>query len=142
MAISADQKVKRLETIPLFAHATKKQLEHVANIADEAEVPKGTILARQGERGLDFFVIEEGSAKVVIDGNQVAQLNAGDFFGEIALADGGPRTATVEAQEDVKLLIVRKNAFDDLMETAPELQSAVLRALGERIRALDQNAPH
>ncbi|HET9201309.1 MAG TPA: cyclic nucleotide-binding domain-containing protein [Dehalococcoidia bacterium] len=140
MAISADQKVKRLEAIPIFAHANRRQLEHVAAIADEVDVPKGTVLAKQGERGLDFFVIEDGKARVVADGQQMAELGPGDFFGEISLIDGGPRTATVEAAADMKLLIVRKPSFDDLMETSAELRGAVVRALGQRIRELDENA--
>jgi CRP/FNR family transcriptional regulator, cyclic AMP receptor protein len=142
MAISADQKVKRLESIPIFSHATRRQLEHVAAIADEVDVPKGTVLAKQGERGLDFFVIEDGTAKVVASGNEIAQLGPGDFFGEISLVDGGPRTATVEALADMKLLVVRKPSFDDLLETSSELRGAVVRALGQRIRELDENARH
>jgi CRP-like cAMP-binding protein len=140
MAISEDQKVKRLEAIPIFAHTSRRQLEHVAAIADEVDVPKGTVLAKQGERGLDFFVIEDGTAKVVAGGNTIAELGPGDFFGEISLIDGGPRTATVEALDNMKLLIVRKPSFDDLMETSAELRGAVVRALGERIRELDENA--
>jgi CRP/FNR family transcriptional regulator, cyclic AMP receptor protein len=140
MAISADQKVKRLEAIPIFSQATKRQLEHVAAIADEIDVPGGTVLAKQGERGLDFFLIEEGSANVLVDGSQIATLGPGDFFGEISLVDGGPRTATVESTESMKLLVVRKPSFDDLLETTPELRGAVVRALGQRIRELDENA--
>jgi CRP/FNR family transcriptional regulator, cyclic AMP receptor protein len=142
MAISADQKVKRLEAIPLFAHATKRQIEHVAAIADEVDVRAGTTLAKQGERGLDFFVIEDGTASVVADGKEIATLGPGDFFGEISLVDGGPRTASVEATGNMKLLVVRKPLFDDLLETTPELRGAVVRALGERIRALEENASH
>ncbi|HEX5939000.1 MAG TPA: cyclic nucleotide-binding domain-containing protein [Dehalococcoidia bacterium] len=142
MAISADQKVKRLEAIPLFAHATRRQIEHVAAIADEVDVRAGTTLAKQGERGLDFFLIEDGTASVVADGKEIATLGPGDFFGEISLVDGGPRTASVEATANMKLLVVRKPLFDDLLETTPELREAVVRALGERIRALEEKASH
>jgi CRP/FNR family transcriptional regulator, cyclic AMP receptor protein len=142
MAISEDQKLKRLAQIPLFAPANKAQLVHIASIADEVEVKAGTVLAREGERGIEFFVIESGSARVDRSGTIVATLGAGDFFGEMSLIDGGPRTATVTATEPTTVLIVRKQAFDALQEDVKGLRAVINQALAQRIRANENIHTH
>ncbi|MEX2237953.1 MAG: cyclic nucleotide-binding domain-containing protein [Dehalococcoidia bacterium] len=127
-----DQKIERLGSIHLFARANDSQLESLASIADEASVPAGTPLAKEGERGMDFFVIESGSAEVTAGGQKLGDLKQGDFFGEIALLEGGLRMATVTATEDSVLLIVRKPAFDKLQETVPGLGQVLREAVEQR----------
>lgn len=139
---SSDKKVERLKAIPLFAHASDQQLGRVAAIADEVHVAPGATIIREGERGQDFFIIESGSAKVTHAGSELAELGPGDFFGEMSLLDGGDRNATVAASSDSELLVVRKPAFDSLREQVPGLSAAILTALGERIRGLEDSHTH
>ncbi|MPZ24663.1 MAG: cyclic nucleotide-binding domain-containing protein [Dehalococcoidia bacterium] len=129
---SSDQKVDRLRRIPLFEHTNSRQLGEVAQIADEVDVGADTVLARQGERGMDFFVIEKGSATVTRDGVKVADLEPGEFFGEMSLLEGTPRTATVTASSHCSLLVVRKPAFDALQDSVPGLREALVKALAAR----------
>lgn len=141
---SSDKKIERLKSIPLFSQASGQQLSRVASIADEVHVRPGAVVIREGERGQDFFVIESGSAKVThgSDSTELAELGPGDFFGEMSLLDGGERNATVTAATDMELLVVRKPAFDSLQEDVPGLSAALLSALGQRIRGLEDSHTH
>src|SRR3954454_13772168 len=94
----------RLREVPLFAGLGKKDVEALGMIADELDVREGKVLARQGALGHEFFVLEAGSMTVDIDGETVAQLGPGSFFGEIALIAEDRRTATVTAAEDSTVL--------------------------------------
>ena len=78
----------------------------------------------------------DGSMRVEQNGKQIARLGPGDFFGEIALVDGGPRTATVTAEEASRLLVVGHREFHALLEQNPEIQLQVLTALAKRVRTL------
>ena len=89
----ADARIDRLRSVPLFGSCSDKELAFIASRADEVDVPAGRVLTEKGKSGGDFFVILEGKAEVdAIQGKRT--LGPGDFFGEIALIDNGPRTAT------------------------------------------------
>lgn len=141
---SSDKKIERLRGIPLFSRASGQQLGRVASIADEVAVRPGTVIIREGERGQDFFVVESGSAKVThgSENKELAELGPGDFFGEMSLLDGGQRNATITAATDMELVVVRKPAFDSLQEEVPGLSAALLSALGNRIRGLEESHTH
>jgi CRP/FNR family transcriptional regulator, cyclic AMP receptor protein len=130
--MTTDRKVERLAGVPIFAHADRAHLTHLASVADEVDIRSGMVIARQGERGMDFFVIESGTASVTRDGEQIAELGPGDFFGEMSLVDNSPRNATVTAATDMSIVIVRKPAFDAVQEDVPGLREAIARAVAER----------
>src|ERR1051325_4357227 len=93
-----------LGRVPLFAGLSKRHLRGVAHIAREQRFDEDATIAEEGKRGDDFYVIVAGEAKVVRRGRTVAKLIPGDFFGEIALLDGGPRTASVVAATPLQVM--------------------------------------
>lgn len=131
-----DTKIELLKTVPLFSHCNKKQLSAIASLADLIEVAPPLELVKEGAADCDFMVIVEGGADVKRRGKKINTLSAGDFFGEIALVSGGPRTATVVATAPTKLLVVAKAPFWALLEQTPSIQTSVMKAMGERLRLL------
>jgi len=131
---SAPDKVGALGAVPLFQGLSARQLEQIVQHADEVPMRAGTTLAEEGKTGLELVFLLDGEAEVSQGGASVNQLGPGDFFGEIALLDGGPRTATVTAKTDLNLLVVHKNAFDHLLEAVPGLQQEILLALCAYLR--------
>jgi CRP/FNR family transcriptional regulator, cyclic AMP receptor protein len=138
--MSNDAKIDRLAGIPLFASSRPRELEAIARLCTEVEVPAGRTLCREGETGQEFFVLESGSVAVSVGGQQVATLGPGDFFGELALLDAGPRNATVTAQTDVQVLVVSRQEFMGLLEEDPMVAVRMLPAIGARMRAGAQAA--
>jgi CRP-like cAMP-binding protein len=106
------------------------------------DVPAGKVLMRQGDTGSDMMVLVTGSVAVDRDGNRLNTLGAGDFFGEIALVDNGPRTATVTAEEPSRLLVIAHRDFHAMMDEFPEVADQVMNALANRVRHLEPDAPH
>lgn len=136
-----DDKTRLLATVPLFAHLGRAGLEEVARLADEVDVDPGTVLTHEGRTGGEFFVIVDGAVSVERKGRVVATLRAGDFLGEIALVDGGPRTATTTAVLPTRLLVLAHREFHTLLDRFPEVRVGVLQALADRVRRLDAQAP-
>ena len=132
-----DGKIELLKQVPLFSHCNKKQLAEIASIADLIDVPAGMELIRQGAEGREFMVVVEGAVEVRRKGRKLNELGAGDFVGEMALISGAPRNATVTASQDSSLLVVTDRRFWDLLDRAPEMQKSVIKAMGERLQALD-----
>ena len=91
-----------LAGVPLFAGLGKKDLKRLAGQMSERTFSEGDAIATEGQSGVGFFLIEEGSAQVSIDGEAIRTLGPGDHFGEIALIDEGPRSATVVAATDLR----------------------------------------
>lgn len=140
--MARDEKLDLLKRVPLFRNCGRREIERVGMLADEVDLPKGRVLMSQGERGEEMFVLIEGSAEVSRDGHVIAQQGPGQFFGEIALVDGGPRTATVELAEDSRLLVVSRRDFQSLMNELPEVRLQVLEALAHRVRTAEPDSAH
>ena len=128
-----NEKVELIKRAPLFWNCSKRQLQQIAQIADEIDLREGKEMTRQGERGREFFVLLEGDADVNKDGRRINRLGSGDFFGEIALVSDTPRTATVTATSPVRALVITDRSFRRLMEDQPEIQGKVLAALAARL---------
>jgi CRP-like cAMP-binding protein len=131
--LGKDGKVKLIQNVPLFSRLSKKGLEEVARIADELDLPSGKEMATQGDRGREFFVLLEGTADVTKGDQRINQMKKGDFFGEIALVTKMPRTATVTATTDVRVLVINERDFTSLIKNSPEIAQSVAEALAERI---------
>ena len=141
MAIGANAKLDLLKRVPLFEQCSKKDLQSIAQIADELDLREGKVLITEGERGREFFVIIEGEVEVRRKGRKVATLGSGDFVGEMALLSKVPRTATVTATTPVDVLVITDRAFLDLLNRMPDLWLKVARALAERVGADELNDP-
>jgi CRP-like cAMP-binding protein len=136
----------QLRRIRLFADMTNEQAEAFAGMLDRVQARAFSPIVRQGEHGDAMFLILEGEARVSIrtQGKEdtIAILGVGDFFGELALLDSGPRSADVVANKDCVLLKLGKASFDQMIEKTPELASRFLlamnRFLGARLRATNE----
>ena len=136
-----DEKVELLERVPLFGTMSHDQLEALSSIVREVDVAPGHVLTHEGRHEGYFFVVVDGSVGIERGGRAINTLGPGDFLGEIALLDGGPRTATATAVTDSRLLSLEHQAFDDLLDSSPEIRAAVMEAVGRRLRAIDEEAP-
>src|SRR5437773_1516937 len=116
MRLGKDAKVELLKNVPLFSRLDKKALQDVAHIADELDLPAGKEMAVEGDRGREFFVLLDGEAEVNRRGVRINTMKEGDFFGEIALVTKMPRTASVVATTDVRVLVITERAFDALLK--------------------------
>jgi len=126
-----------LSSIAMFSACSKKELQAVARASDEIELPAGRILCEQGTIGREAFVIIEGNAEVRRNDKKVATLGAGTCVGELALLDHGPRTATVVAATDLKVLVLGAREFAGIVDEIPAIAHKILKALAARIRDLD-----
>ena len=129
-----------LRQIPLFSACNDRQLKRISALAQHREVAKGEVLTEEGENGDEFFVIDEGKARVALRGKKLADLGPGDFFGEMALLDQGPRAATVTARSPMRVYVFGAEEFGALLDEAPDVGKGILRGIGERLRAM-QLAP-
>jgi CRP/FNR family cyclic AMP-dependent transcriptional regulator len=128
-----NEKVEVIKRVPLFAGCSKRELEQIAQIADEIDLAEGKEMTREGSRGREFFVLLEGEADVIKGGSSINKLGPGDFFGEIALISDSPRTATVTATSPVRALVITDRSFRRLLDEQPEIQRKVLVVLAERL---------
>jgi CRP/FNR family cyclic AMP-dependent transcriptional regulator len=126
--------VAEVKKIPLFALLSEKDQKHVAQLADEIQVPAGTHLVDEGKFAHEFFVILDGEADVVHDGKTVATLGPGDFFGEIALLAAERRNATVTAKTPMKLVVIFGPNFRSLTGELPEVAGRIDEAIKARSR--------
>jgi CRP-like cAMP-binding protein len=132
--------VGALANVPLFAGCSQRELKAIASVVRDITHRAGTVIAREGEPGVGLFVIIEGEADVSIGGRKKATLGPGDFFGEIALLDGGPRTATVTAKTDVQLLGLTEWVFRGLMAEHPSIALKTLQQMATRLRVATKAA--
>jgi CRP/FNR family cyclic AMP-dependent transcriptional regulator len=133
MRLGKDGKVELIKKVPLFSKLSKKELEQVAHIADELDLPNGKLMAEEGDRGREFFVLLEGEADVTKGDKSINTMREGDFFGEIALVTQMPRTASVRATTDVRVLVVTERDFSALLKHSPQVSRGVAEALAERV---------
>jgi CRP/FNR family cyclic AMP-dependent transcriptional regulator len=140
MATHTDQKLELLKGVPLLAGLGRREIEEVGRLAEEVDVGEGQVLMRQGSTGSEFFVIVDGRVRIEQSGTTIASLGPGDFLGEIALVDDGPRTATATTESAAKLLVVGHREFHSLMDQFPTIRTCVLQELAARVRRLDPAA--
>ena len=132
----ADKRHQMLKAVPLFAACDDKQIAFIATQVDEVDFAAGRELCREGDTGGEFFIILSGTAEVRRKGQLLRELGSGDFFGEIALLDGGARTATVTAKTEMRCLVLSQGEFQNVIRQNTTIAVTVLQTVGERLRAL------
>ena len=123
-----------LKSVPLFAHCTSQQLEFIATQVEDMEFPAGKVLCSEGQSGADFFVLLAGAADVTRGTKKITKMAAGDFFGEIALIDGGKRTATVTTTAPSRCLVLGPRQFQNVLHQNTDIAHSIMKALTLRIR--------
>ncbi len=129
------QAAAALADVPIFAGLSKRHLEKIAKIAVTKRYAQDAKMVIAGDQGESFFVLLEGTALVSAGDFTAVVLGAGDFFGEMALLDGFPRSATVTAESEVDVMIVTRRRFIKLLESEPTIGIAMLKALSRRVRS-------
>ncbi len=124
-----------LAAVPLFSACTKAELRTIAKLGTDTPEPDGAVLTEQGRPGSEFCLVLQGKVRCLIDGKQVAVLGAGDYFGEMALLDRGPRHATVVADGPVRLLVLDAREFNGMLDTSPSIAKKLLVSFAARERA-------
>jgi CRP-like cAMP-binding protein len=135
--VGRDAYLDHLAQVPLFAACSKKELQTIARASDELALPAGRVLVEQDTSGHECFVLVDGTVSVTINGNKVATLGPGAYFGELSLLDKGPRTATVTAETPVTVLVLGPREFATVLDDVPSLTHKMLAALAGRLRELD-----
>jgi CRP-like cAMP-binding protein len=118
-----------LKEIPLFSSLSQEELDLLVPLFNERSFVAGHVIAKEGTPGFGFFVIESGSAKVTVRGQEKTTLGPGSYFGEIALLDPGPRAATVTAEEPVVAHMLSALEFRPLVQEHPALAWALLEGV-------------
>jgi CRP-like cAMP-binding protein len=130
-----------LAEVPLFRELSKRQLKRLSDASEVAEFMGGHSIVREGDAGDSFYIVLTGQARVTMNGRFVKRLIPGDYFGEIALLDGGPRTATVAGETPLTLLILRRPVFIRAVRDDPGLATHLLAELGRMLRRNTRDLP-
>ena len=132
--VSQDHCIDCLEEVNLLEGCSRRQLRAIAKISKVVEVPRGTMLARSGDPGDEFFLILDGAAHVEVSPRKRSKLGPGQYFGEMRLLDGEPRSATVVADTPLRLLVIKRRNFSTLLREAPDLAQSLMATLSRRVR--------
>ena len=135
------EKVLFLKSVPLFAFLEGEELASVAEIAEEMELEPGGVVFHEGDRGDELYVIVSGRVKVYGERSgsevQLAQLGERECFGEMALLEAEPRSASVAALEPCRLLKIGAEDFRELLHERPQISLEILKILARRLRRMD-----
>jgi len=142
MTLSRDRKSELLAVARLFDGVDEAGMTRIADVAVEVDFVADHVIARQAEIGTGFFVITAGSVRVIRDGRRIADLGLGDFFGELSVLDGRPRTAQVVANEPTTCLALSAWDFEAVILDQPRVALAILRGLAGRLRELTEADLH
>ena len=128
------EKIILLKSVPLFAGLSGEDLFPVAEIAQETEVPHGTTLFKQGDIGHYLYVVVRGRVAIIKEAKTIAERGPKQCFGEMAILDEGPRSATAVTQEDTELLRISGESFSELLDQHTELARGIIRVLLSYLR--------
>lgn len=123
----------RVREIPMFRHLSRSELERIAGWLQSFSIPAGDLLVREGASAHEFFLIEDGEAAVLEDGERVAVLGPGDFFGEIGLIETGRRTASVVATTPMDVIVMYRAEFEQMKSELPTVADQVQAAIKSRL---------
>jgi CRP/FNR family transcriptional regulator, cyclic AMP receptor protein len=142
MTLTHDRRAELLAACPLFRGIDQTGLAELAKVATPVDFPAGHVIARQGEIGTGFFVVITGLVRVVRDGEIVARLGGGEFFGELSVLDRMPRNASVIADAPTTCLALASWDFEKVLLMQPALTLTILRGVAARLRDVTDSARH
>ena len=128
-----------LARVPIFTGLSKRHLRGIAGLARDRRFQENETVAEEGKPGDDFYVILGGQAKVVQRGRTIATLIPGDFFGEIALLDGGPRSASVVAETPLETMTLNRKPFHSMLQREPSIVLKMLEEVAGRLRNAERS---
>jgi CRP/FNR family transcriptional regulator, cyclic AMP receptor protein len=123
-----------LASVPLFENLSPRQLRKLARSTQEDRYDAGDVIVREGGKTQTLFVVLEGTAKVVRNGRTVSRRSPGEFFGEISMIDGRPRTASVVADTPMRCLVLYHDGLRELLMDDAQMAWDLLRTLAARLR--------
>jgi CRP/FNR family cyclic AMP-dependent transcriptional regulator len=129
-----------IQQVPLFSDLEKKELQGLASTMKERIFDPGDTIAVEGQTGIGFFIIDEGEATISVKGAELKTLGHGDYFGEVALIDDGPRSATITAKSPLKCYGITSWEFKPLVEENADLAWKMLQTMAKMLRASEQRA--
>lgn len=135
--MSPISKALELKSVWLFSNCSGSELKKIRGSLDELTVPAGKVLVEEGRIGMEFFIIVSGTAAVTRDGKKVATLGPDAHFGELALLDRHPRSASVVSETEMDLLVLSQRQFNSLLESVPSIARKMLSAMSLRLREAD-----
>ena len=130
--------VDLLRKVPLFSDLENRELEQIAESFKQRTFDAGAVIAEEGKGGVGFFVIESGTARVTVKGEERVTLGPGSYFGEVALIDDGARTATVVADSELRCYGLTSWEFRPLVELNASIAWKLLQTLAKRLRDVEQ----
>ena len=142
MTLTHDHRTELLARAPLLAGVDPEGIAMIAKRVVEVEFPKDAVIARQGDVGTGFFLVASGSVRVVRDGATIARIGPGDFFGELSVLDGQPRSAQVVAETPTVCLALASWDFEAIVHERPDVSLAIMRGLARRLRGLTEAHRH
>jgi CRP/FNR family transcriptional regulator, cyclic AMP receptor protein len=122
------------DSLPIFAGCSGRGRRHLSHLGTRIRMPAGKALTTAGSRGAEVLIVLSGTAICQVHGMEVARFGPGDFFGEVATLDGGPRTATVIASSDIEVLVLSRTEFETLVKSSPEVAHRILMTMAHRLR--------
>ncbi|MEZ0241165.1 MAG: Crp/Fnr family transcriptional regulator [Chloroflexota bacterium] len=137
-----DPKLELLRKVPLFQNCDKGSIEEVGRLAEEVDVPAGKVLMREGDSADAFYMIVTGGVRIERTGSAARELGPGQWLGEIALVDHGPRTATATTTGPTRLFVLGHREFDQMLDKHPGFRAQVMESLAKRVRNLEPDASH
>jgi len=142
VTLTLDRKAELLSAARLFDGVDAVGMDRIAAVAVQVDFPGDHVVARQGEIGTGFFIVVDGGARVVRDGETIATLGPGDFFGELSVLDGKPRNAQVVTVGPTSCLALASWDFEAVLLAEPKVTLAILRGLATRLRELTEATRH
>ena len=142
MTLTRDRKADLLSAARLFDGVDAEGMDRIADVAVEVDFPADHLIARQGDIGTGFFVVVSGAVRVVRDGQVIARLGPGDFFGELSVLDGQPRLAQVISDGPTTCLALATWDFEAVLLQEPRVTLAILRGVARRLRDLTEAQQH
>ena len=132
-----DSYIEHLTQVPLFSACSQDELRKLSRRTTDIPIPEGHVLVKEGERGVEFFVIVSGRAKVSRRGRKVGELGPGDFFGELALLIDSGRNATITALTPMEAIVLSRREFEAAVAEAPRMTRKIMSGMASRLAEFD-----